>query len=33
VGGASAGADEMVRVGRNLGLVIYESVEDIPKVK
>lgn len=33
VGGASAGADEMVRVGRNLDLVIYESVEDIPKVK
>jgi hypothetical protein len=33
VGGASAGADEMVRVGRNLGLVIYESVEDIPGVK
>lgn len=32
VGGASAGAEEMVRVGRNLGLVIYESVEDIPGV-
>jgi hypothetical protein len=33
VGGASTGADEMVRVGRNRGLVIYESVEGIPKVK
>ncbi len=33
VGGASAGADEMVRVVRNLDLVIYESVEDIPKMK
>jgi hypothetical protein len=33
VGGASAGADEMVRIGRNLGLVIYESVEDIPRVE
>src|ERR1700746_2419637 len=33
VGGASTGADEMVSVGRNLGLVIYESVEDIPRVE
>ena len=33
VGGASTGADEMVRVGRNLGLPIYESVEDLPGVK
>lgn len=32
VGGASAGADEMVRVGRNLGLAIYKSVEDIPRL-
>jgi hypothetical protein len=30
VGGPSAGADEMVRVGRSLGLKIYESVADIP---
>jgi hypothetical protein len=30
VGGAPTGADEMVRVGRNLELVIYESAEDIP---
>ena len=29
VGGASAGADEMVRVGRSLGLEIYRSLEDI----
>jgi hypothetical protein len=33
VGGASAGADEMVRVGRNLGLAIYRSLEEIPPVK
>jgi hypothetical protein len=31
VGGASAGADEMVRVGRSLGLNIYSSVAEIPK--
>ena len=31
VGGASAGADEMVRVGRSLGLKLYERLEDIPK--
>jgi hypothetical protein len=30
VEGASAGADEMVRVGRNLGLRIYNSPEEIP---
>ena len=30
VRGASTGADEMVRVGRNLELVISESAEDIP---
>ena len=33
VGGASTGADEMVRVGRNLGLVIYDRLEDIPGVE
>src|SRR4051794_18771886 len=27
VGGASTGADEMVRVGRELGLTIYENIE------
>ena len=32
VGGASTGADEMVRVGRNLGLTIYTEPEDIPKL-
>jgi GDP-mannose pyrophosphatase NudK len=30
VGGASAGADEMVRVGRGLGLAIYTAVSEIP---
>lgn len=30
VGGASTGADEMVRVGRSLGLKIYASVGEIP---
>ena len=30
VGGASAGADEMVHVGRSLGLRIYKSLEEIP---
>ena len=30
VGGPSAGADEMVRVGRSLGLKIYTTVEEIP---
>src|SRR5262245_41150194 len=32
VGGASAGADEMVRVGESLGLKIYRRLEDIPGV-
>src|SRR5580658_2632440 len=32
VGGPSAGADEMVRVGRELGLKIYTGLEEIPKV-
>jgi len=31
VGGPSAGADEMVRVGQTLGLKIYRSLEDIPE--
>ena len=30
VGGASAGADEMVRIGRKLGLTIYSNPADIP---
>jgi hypothetical protein len=33
VGGASAGADEMVRVGRSLGLKIYSALDDIPKAE
>lgn len=32
VGGASAGADEMVRVGESLGLKIFRSLEEIPKL-
>ena len=31
VGGPSAGADEMVRVGRNLGLKIYSTLAEIPE--
>jgi hypothetical protein len=30
IGGASAGADEMVRIGRDLGLTIYTRLQDIP---
>ncbi len=33
VGGSSAGADEMVRVGRSLGLLVYTSLAEIPGVK
>lgn len=32
VGGPSTGADEMVRVGRSLGLAIYTAVTEIPAV-
>jgi hypothetical protein len=32
VGGPSAGADEMVRVGQSLGLQIYTDARDIPRV-
>jgi hypothetical protein len=32
VGGPSAGADQMAEVGRQLGLQIYSSLEDIPKL-
>ena len=32
VGGASAGADEMVRVGRELGLKIYSRLDEVPGV-
>jgi hypothetical protein len=31
VGGPSVGADEMVRVGRRLGLKIYANLAEIPK--
>jgi hypothetical protein len=31
VGGPSAGADEMVRVGRDLGLKIYTNLKEIPR--
>ncbi len=30
VGGPSGGADEMVRVGRSLGLAIYNTLAEIP---
>ncbi|MGA7401258.1 MAG: DUF4406 domain-containing protein [Candidatus Sulfotelmatobacter sp.] len=33
VGGPSAGADEMVRVGRSLGLKIYTAPSEIPKAQ
>ena len=33
VGGVSAGADEMVRVGRTLGLKIYSALAEIPKAE
>jgi hypothetical protein len=33
VGGPSAGADEMVRVGRSLGLKIYTAPSEIPQVE
>ena len=33
VGGASAGADEMVRVGRSLKLQIYTAVDEIPNAE
>jgi hypothetical protein len=32
VGGASVGADEMVRVGRSLGLRIYTGLAEIPQL-
>jgi hypothetical protein len=32
VGGPSAGADEMVRVGRSLGLAIYANLGEIPSL-
>jgi len=32
VGGPSAGADEMVRVGRTLGVKIYTNATEIPNV-
>ena len=33
VGGASAGADEMVRIGRSLGLTIYRTLDKIPRLE
>lgn len=33
VGGPSIGADEMVRVGRGLGLNVYNSLKEIPQTK
>lgn len=33
IGGASAGADEMIRTGIAKGKTIFHSVHDIPKIK
>jgi hypothetical protein len=33
VGGPSAGADEMVRAGQNLGLKIYFSLDEVTKIE
>ena len=33
IGGPSSGADEMVRIGRRLGLAIYQTLEEIPRVE
>jgi GDP-mannose pyrophosphatase NudK len=33
VGGPSAGADEMVRAGRTLGLTIYNKLSEIPRIE
>jgi hypothetical protein len=33
VGGPSVGADEMVRLGRNLGLKIYTTLTEIPNAQ
>lgn len=30
IGGASAGADEMVRIGREKGKIIFQRLQDIP---
>lgn len=32
IGGASAGADEMVRVAREKGLLVYERLEELPRL-
>ena len=33
VGGASTGADEMVRIGKALGLAIYKNLDEIPRLE
>ena len=33
VGGPSAGADEMLRVGKRLGLKLYSRLEEIPRTQ
>lgn len=33
VGGPSTGADEMVRIGRGLGLTIYTRLSEIPQIE
>jgi len=32
IGGASSGADEMVRTGKSKGKIIYETIEEIPRI-
>jgi len=33
VGGASAGADQMVKIGRQRGLAVYAKLEEVPGVR
>jgi ADP-ribose pyrophosphatase len=33
VGGASAGADQMVKIGRQRGLAVYATLEEVPGVR
>ena len=33
IGGASTGADEMVRTGQKKGKLIFHSIKDLPKLK
>ena len=33
IGGASAGADEMVKTGQSKGKLIYRSIDELPKLR